>query len=66
MNVSQYLDYGALGAALFVLLVAVSLLFRVLMWARDIFDLVLTRVQENTQALALLAERLSTLEEEFK
>jgi hypothetical protein len=58
MNPLCYLDYGALGAAILVLLVAVAVLFRVLMWVREILDLVLSRVQANTQALTVLATRL--------
>jgi len=59
----HFLDYGALGAAVLVLLVAVGVLFRVLMWARELMDLVLVRVEDNTRALAQLAERLHAHEE---
>ena len=58
MDVFHCLDYGALGAAILVLLVAVGVLFRVLMWVREIIGMVLGRIQENTQALTLLAVRL--------
>lgn len=52
------LNYGALGAALAVLFVAVAILFRVLVWARSIFSMVLDRVEGNTAALVRLSERL--------
>ncbi len=55
---SNYLDYGALGAAILVLLVAVGVLVRILGFAREILDLVLSRIQDNTRALAVLADRL--------
>jgi hypothetical protein len=58
MDPFRYLDYGALGAAILVLLVAVAVLFRVLMWVREILEMVLKRIQENTQALTLLSVRL--------
>jgi hypothetical protein len=64
MSASNYLDYGALGAAILVLLVAVGVVFRVLMWARDIMEMVLSRVQENTRALASLAERIDAREDD--
>lgn len=60
---SGWLDYGALGAAMCVLLIAVGLLFRVLVWTREILELVLSRVQDNTHALASLSERIGTHEE---
>jgi hypothetical protein len=55
---TDVLNYGALGAAMIVLLIAMTILFRVLWWARDVMDLVLERVQHNTAALVRLAERL--------
>lgn len=55
---SDYLDYGALGAAMFTLLVCVAVLYRTLMFVREIFGLVLERIQQNTATLAQLAERL--------
>ncbi len=58
----HYLDYGALGAAILVLLVAVGILYRVLVWVREILEMVLTRVQDNTNALARLRERLAAEE----
>jgi hypothetical protein len=64
MSASNYLDYGALGAAILVLLVAVGVVFRVLMWARDIMEMVLSRVQENTRALSSLAERIDAREDD--
>lgn len=52
------LNYGALGAALAVLLIAVSVLLRVLMWARELMEMVLDRIEQNTAALVRLSERL--------
>lgn len=63
MDTFRFLDYGALGAAILVLLVSVGVLFRVLLWARELMDLVLVRVEDNTRALAQLAERLNAHEE---
>lgn len=63
-SATHYLDYGALGAAILVLLVTVGVLFRVLLWAREIMDMVLDRVSDNTAALVRLAERLHGGEEE--
>lgn len=65
-NATHYLDYPALGAAILVLLIAMAVLFRVLLWAREILDLVLTRVQDNTGALVRLAERLHGGEDEVE
>ena len=62
-DLTHYLDYGALGAAIGVLLIAVGVLFRVLMWARDIMELVLDRVQDNTRALTVLSQQLGEHEE---
>lgn len=59
MDVFRYLDYGALGAAILVLMVAVAVLFRVLMFVREVLDLVLRRIQANTEALTLLASRVT-------
>lgn len=64
LSPSEYLDYGALGASVLVLLVAVGVLFRVLMWAREILEMVLGRIQDNTAALVRLSERLHGGEEE--
>ncbi len=58
MDVFRYLDYGALGAAILVLMVAVGVLFRVLMFVREVLDLVLRRIQANTEALTVLASRV--------
>jgi len=59
MEPTRYLDYGALGAAVFVMLVAMAILFRVLMWVREMMNLVLDRLQENTRALVHLADRVN-------
>lgn len=64
VNPSDFLDHGALGLSLFVLLLAVAVLFRVLQWARSIFDLILSRIESNTSALVRLAERLHGEEDE--
>jgi hypothetical protein len=34
------------------------------MWARDIMEMVLSRVQENTRALSSLAERIDAREDD--
>jgi len=57
------LNYGALGLALGVLLIAVGILFRVLLFAREIFQITLERVENNTAALVRLSERLHGHEE---
>jgi hypothetical protein len=62
---TQYLDYGALGAAMLVLLISVGVLFRALTWAHDLFEIVLARLQQNTDALVRLAEKLQDVEDRF-
>jgi hypothetical protein len=60
----DFLNYGALGAALLVLLIAVGVLLRVLQFSRDIFAMTLDRIETNTAALVRLSERLHGGEEE--
>lgn len=58
MNPMHLLDYGALGAAVLIILVAVGVLYRVLAFVREILSMVLERIQDNTRALAILTSRL--------
>jgi hypothetical protein len=61
---SDYLNYGALGASMMVLLIAVAVLYRVLLFVGQILSLVLNRFEDNTAALVQLAERLNQRKEE--
>jgi hypothetical protein len=59
----DWLDHGALGASMLVLLISMTILFRVLRWAREVMELVLGRIQDNTAALVRLSERIHDGEE---
>ena len=61
---ADFLSYGPLGAAMLILLIALEILFRVLSWARGVFDTVLERVDRNTSALVRLSERLHDHDDE--
>lgn len=63
---ADFLNYGALGLAMAVLMLAVAVLFRVLVWARGVLELVLERFEDNTTALVRLSERLHGSGEEVK
>jgi hypothetical protein len=63
-SLSDFLSYGPLGAAMFILLIAVAILFRVLAWAKSVFESVLERIDRNTTALVRLSERLHGGEED--
>ena len=56
MEMLRLLDYGALGAAMLVLLMAMSLHLAILRWTESLLDTVLGRVEENTQMLLGLAD----------
>ena len=60
----DYLAYGPLGASMFTMLICVGVLYRTLMFVREILGLVLDRFQQNTATLAQLAERLRRQEED--
>jgi hypothetical protein len=62
-DVGTYLDHGALGAAVLVMLVSMSMLYRTLLWTRELMEMVLNRIQDNTRALTALVERLGGYEE---
>lgn len=58
MAILDWLDHGALGAAMMVLLFAVTVLFKTLLFARELMEVILQRVQANTRALTLLSAQL--------
>jgi hypothetical protein len=51
MDPLRLLDYGALGAAVLVLLLAMGLLMWSLTWMEGVLEMVLDRIEENTQLL---------------
>lgn len=59
---TDFLDHGVLGVSLLVLLIAIGVLTRVLVWTREILrlvmDLVVTRIETDTTALMRQSERL--------
>ena len=58
MSFPDWLDHGALGASMLVLLFAVTLLFKVLLFVRELVEIILQRIQANTRALAQLSAQL--------
>ena len=51
MDMLRLLDYGALGAAMLVLLLAMGLQMWTLTWMETFLSMVLERIEDNTQTL---------------